>query len=269
MALVASSARSGILSIPWDLKLEIFNYLLHDDIFGRTYLHSDVSSGSIEWSGYSRERSPLSLLRVCRQLSAEFVSVVYKSVVIGDSDLEFGMWQDFFRTIGPTNASHIQDIRIYYHCREEPSSSLDWYGCPYQWTSADLWVSLLEEMYVAGVRPKRIHVDVTCCEYCCAAPPSTQPDYEHFGGSLIQYELPHESCETYTNLDFLRSLSYLLGRVERIAFTGEFNPLWPSALKARFGLQTACRGHHAFQPRYSYLGDYKTHFGDHWVMEKP
>ncbi|XXG99592.1 hypothetical protein Hte_005932 [Hypoxylon texense] len=274
MALVTSSPRTTFLSLPLEIRLEVYENLIDNEIFGRPILRANDDGTSVEWDGYGRIYTPLPMLLVCRQFRADFAPIVYKSLEMGgDGTVEFGMWRDFFRMIGPTNASYIQDVRIYYTCRLDPGSTLLWHGCPYYWTSADLWAAILEEMYEAGVRPKRVHVDVTCCHGCCAPPPGTWPDYEEvFYGSddqLYEFYRPHESCGAYTNLEFLRALSKLLGRVERVAFTGDFNPLWPSSLKARFGLETACRGHHEFKPSHSYLGDSLTHWGDHWVVENP
>ncbi|KAI4861666.1 hypothetical protein F4820DRAFT_432761 [Hypoxylon rubiginosum] len=236
MALVATSTQLMLLNLPIEIRLEIYSYLLNGETgycsetgyygdYGCNRISADVPY-RVQWTGY--RHNLLSPLLVCRQLHQEIAPLIYRAVTIGNDGFDPTLWQDFFRMIGPTNAGYIRDVEIDYHC--ESDSGYDHYGgmLEYPWTSADLWRMLFDTMYEAGVRPKRIDLNVQNCGTNCA------------NGTPARLRC----CKTWKNLDFLRSLSWFfhrVQRVQRVALSGDFHPLWPYALKARFGLQTICQ----------------------------
>ncbi|KAI4861667.1 hypothetical protein F4820DRAFT_464489 [Hypoxylon rubiginosum] len=269
MALVKSSTGPTLLNIPVELRLEIYDYLLHNDR-GTNYITADVpckAQWTGEWDGQCTgdEHNILSLLLVCRQFHREIAPLVYRAVAIGQNGFEPTMWQEFFHTIGPTNISYIKDLAITYHCSMDLGYFQYGYGHPHLSTSADLWWALFETMHELGVQPKRVFVNVEKCDYLCA--PSSG------------------RCKTWVTMDFLKSLSWLLDGVDRVVLSGEFNPLWAYGLKARFGLQTICqsgqdceevcengcvvralRGKHASWKGAFGSGD---HYLDHFLLESP
>ncbi|XXH01697.1 Altered inheritance of mitochondria protein 24, mitochondrial [Hypoxylon texense] len=219
MAPITRPTQLTLLTLPYEIRLQIYEYLLHDE-YGPHCITADVPY-RVNWSGY--ECNLLSLLLVCRQFHNEIAPLVYRRVRVGDDGFEPSMWIDFFRMIGPTNASYIKDLVITYHCERDHSYFQTGYGFHHLSTSAELWRALLDTMYEAWVQPRRITLLVESC-------------YSALG--LMAFE----RCNTWKDLDFLRSFTWLFGRVEEVTIGGDFNPLWVYALKARFGLRVTCRG---------------------------
>ncbi|XXH01698.1 hypothetical protein Hte_008059 [Hypoxylon texense] len=220
MSLVRSSTRSTLLSLPIELRMEIFDYLLHCN---RINCITDDVPYRVEWSGH--EHRILPLLLVCRQFHQEIAPRVYRALIFGQNDFDPTLWRDFFRMIGPTNASYIKYFAIHYHCEGYAAhSGYSFYPCfEFPWNSADLWRVVFEAMWEAGARPKRVYVDV---------------------GDCWLFPISSDRCNPLKDLYFLKCLSWLFDRIEQIALSGNVDPLWGYALKARFGLQATCQTGH-------------------------
>ncbi|KAI1401771.1 hypothetical protein F4819DRAFT_486324 [Hypoxylon fuscum] len=230
--------KTSFLHLPFELRLEIYEYVFHPFIDG---IHCLCMSYPESY------QEDLQLLFTCKQIHYETTEIVYKRLAICVREIDPEKWMKFFYKIGPRNASLIKEIALTLQCHKE---DWGWKGAkPYHYgynNNCEIWWSIFDAMFYAGVKPMYFDINVSPCRtgHCieghdCRWSWDELPGVDRWSDNrLLKSKEPgygYSYCTVHEDLYFIKYLSYCLENIQVIKFHGLFNNLWIHYLRQRHG----------------------------------
>ncbi|KAI0889567.1 uncharacterized protein GGS22DRAFT_182910 [Annulohypoxylon maeteangense] len=206
----ARIARPSFLSLPLELRLEIYEYYLYSSYHGEI----DDNSMIIPWDGLEAIR----LLEVCKQVYQEASPIVYQKMTI---NCNLSDWAHFLRKIGPHNISKVRHLIINYSCEvdeEAPCFGVrGWNKNPWE----DIFELLKATQLSSNLNTLTLNLD-TC---------------SGFGKYILPYppkRIRYTNCRAYKDLRILQHVSQF-NNLREIILENRVDPLWGIFLRKRLG----------------------------------
>ncbi|KAI0837796.1 hypothetical protein F5Y06DRAFT_287648 [Hypoxylon sp. FL0890] len=216
----ANMGYSRLLSLPFELRLDIYERYLYSEQFGA------IDEGLMCLT--ESESPSTALLLTCKQIYEEARPLLYQKVTISYS---LDIWERFFDRIGPYNISLIRDLTIYYSCC--PSDYWrECHGCKPEDgepKKIDKWLPIFNALHRAkpNLRLKTITLYVDPCE-------GYWPGESETDLSFLLNNKRYRDCRIYQELGLLKMVSQL-SSVHQIVLKNKFNPLWGMFFRHRLG----------------------------------
>ncbi|KAI1135049.1 hypothetical protein F5Y05DRAFT_421777 [Hypoxylon sp. FL0543] len=217
---LAPMGRSRLLSLPYELRLDIYERYLNSQYLGA------IDEGLMY--GGELPSAFVALLLTCRTIYEEVRPILYQKVNISYS---LDLWERFFSRIGPHNISLIRDLSICYSCSPD-SYWEECRGCEAQEgepKKIEKWLGIFEALKSAqpNLRLERITLYIEPCQ-------GYWPYEDESPLSSLANRVKHRSCRVYKELELLKTVSQF-SDVHQIVLKNQFNPLWALFFRHRLG----------------------------------